>query len=58
MPCASMLLVIANELKVTIEFLLGGKDVEGQIEDVFKNVPPRMTHRQIYMRQVKKMGEP
>ena len=52
MPCSSLLLAIANDLKVAVEFLLGGKDVEGQIEDVLQNAPPRMTNRQMYIRRL------
>ena len=41
----------SEALNVSVEFLVGGEDVSGQIEDVLQHVPPRMTGRQLYLAQ-------
>jgi transcriptional regulator with XRE-family HTH domain len=48
MPSSSRLVEIAKVLGVSIDYLMGGDDVEGQIEDVLKNRVVRKTARQLY----------
>jgi hypothetical protein len=37
---------ITRFLSVSVDYLMGGDDVAGQIEDVMNNRPPRMTQKQ------------
>jgi transcriptional regulator with XRE-family HTH domain len=46
MPNSSRLIAIGKFVGASIEYLLGGDDVSGQIEDVLGDAPPRMTERQ------------
>jgi transcriptional regulator with XRE-family HTH domain len=48
MPSSSRLVEIAKVLGVSIDYLMGGDDVEGQIEDVLRNRIVRKTARQLY----------
>ena len=52
MPSSGRLMKFAAALNVSVEFLLGGDDVTGQLEDVMQHIPPRMTGRQLYLSQV------
>ena len=45
-PNSAKLLKISRFLRVSIDYLMSGPDVDGQIEDVLSNMPPRMTERQ------------
>jgi transcriptional regulator with XRE-family HTH domain len=46
LPSASRLMEITRFLSVSVDYLMGGDDVAGQVEDVMNNRPPRMTQRQ------------
>jgi transcriptional regulator with XRE-family HTH domain len=48
MPSSGRLVEIAKVLGVSNDYLLGGDDVEGQIEDVLRNRIVRKTARQLY----------
>lgn len=56
MPSSGRLVQISRALSVSIEFLLGGDDVAGQIEDVLTDKPPRKTARQLYLEQQSGLG--
>ena len=48
MPSSGRLVEIAKVLLVSVDYLMGGDDVEGQIEDVLRNRIVRKTARQLY----------
>ncbi len=52
MPTSSRLMKFAEALNVSVEFLMGGDDVSGQIEDILQHIPPRKTGRQLYLESV------
>jgi putative transcriptional regulator len=50
-PSSSRLVDMAKILNVSMDYLLGADDVQGQIEDVLRHRPVRMTARQAYEAQ-------
>jgi transcriptional regulator with XRE-family HTH domain len=46
MPNSSRLMEIKRFLDVSIDYLISGNDVSGQVEDILSNHPPRVTDRQ------------
>jgi len=57
MPSSSRLVAIAKILRVSVDYLMGGDDVEGQIEDLLANREVRKTARQLYLSRMQE-GKP
>jgi hypothetical protein len=52
---SSRLVDVARMLDVSMDYLAGGDDVHGQIEDVLKSRHVRLTARQAYLAQADKV---
>lgn len=52
-PTSGRLMEVCRFLDVSTEYLLGGDDVDGQVEDILGNVLPRKTARQLYLGQLR-----
>lgn len=51
LPSASRLMQIKDYLGVSVEYLMND-DASGQIDDVLSDLPPRLTTRQAYLRNI------